>query len=65
MSSTGDGMENEALVVLRRLSREQNFVDFDDLIALTVELLASRNTSVRLKVPLADKLRHAPDRPPW
>lgn len=37
--STGDGMENEALVVLRRLSREQNFVDFDDLIALTVELL--------------------------
>lgn len=35
----GDGEAAEALAVLRRLGQEQNWVDFDDLIALPVDLL--------------------------
>ncbi|WP_068013928.1 UvrD-helicase domain-containing protein [Rhodoplanes sp. Z2-YC6860] len=37
--AAGDGIEREALAALRRLGRENNWVDFDDLVALTVELL--------------------------
>jgi DNA helicase II / ATP-dependent DNA helicase PcrA len=35
----GDGDDREALAVLRRLGIEQNWVDFDDLIALAVKIL--------------------------
>lgn len=37
--AAGGGIEQDALAVLRRLGRENSWVDFDDLIALTVELL--------------------------
>jgi DNA helicase-2/ATP-dependent DNA helicase PcrA len=37
--AAADGIEQEALAALRRLGRENNWVDFDDLIVLTVELL--------------------------
>ncbi len=35
----GEGETREALMTLRRLGRERNWVDFDDLVALPVELL--------------------------
>jgi DNA helicase-2/ATP-dependent DNA helicase PcrA len=37
--AAGDGIEQEALAALRRLGRENNWVDFDDLIVLAVALL--------------------------
>ena len=43
--ATGDGEEGEALALLRRLGPEQGWVDFDDLVALTVELL-ERNAEI-------------------
>jgi len=35
----GDGEEREALAALRRIGRDRNWVDFDDLVALAVDLL--------------------------
>lgn len=37
--AAGEGEEREALAALRRLGREQGWVDFDDLVALAADLL--------------------------
>lgn len=44
----GTGDETDARAVLRRIGRERNWVDFDDLVALSVDLLTTQDAIARV-----------------